>query len=715
MHAEVVERTLMIDGAPRVVLAGEIHPFRLQRDGWARRLRLLREAGADTVAAYIPWVVHEQADGTIDLDGHVRPELDLGGFLDLVAEHGLRFLARPGPFTMGELRHEGVPGRIVREHPELRPIGWGSVPAPTSDLDVANPVFLAEADRWYAALGPVLAPRVADGTVTGVQLDNEIGMLSWVSNTPVLTDDALTELRERVGGSGSYPAAAAPLAAWRTAIRTPSPAIAPDLRVDLAELHRDRAARYIAALQTSAERHGFGGVPCYVNVHGTEAGSARSMAIGISQLQRAYRGRPGVVAGSDHYVGTLDFAGAADLHLVHAYLAASAPDQPLTSLEHEAGTGDYGGDLAEASAPEATEQKTRLLLGQGARLFNWYLFAGGTNFEDPRPEDVPGGGHRFGITGERHGAAAPVTPEGEPSSAYAPTARAMAAAARLPEAASWEPETDGIVVGFVPSAFATEHLHPADVAGRELVSELRWARSGGPDAILPRVLLASGFRFGAVDLEHAAVSDLAGRVLVLGTGDVLDDGVQRLVAEHVWGGGGLLLLGDLPMRDLRGRPCSVLADALGLRRRDVVRGGPAVRPAIRPVGFAEVHVERLSHLDAVDADVLVVDALTGDPCGVEVRLGRGRAIVIAAAGPADPAFYRAALERLDAAPAFEAEGAAPGLVLQTTRTPEGARFLHLLDVGGFGQRVVIRERGDALFGGAPIDLAPRGGVVLRLE
>lgn len=706
---------LLLDGRPRLHRAGEIHYFRLRRDQWRGRLELLRDAGADAVATYVPWVVHEQPDGRVDLTGGVRPELDLGAFLDLAAETGLRVVVRPGPFTMGELRHEGVPARVALEHPELTPIGWDGRPAPTADLDVAAPAFLAEADRWYARVGRVLAPRVDAGVVIGVQLDNEIGMLSWVGNAPPLTDDLLTELRQRVGGTRGYPAADADPAEWRAAVRTPAPPLAADLRVDLGDLLRDRAARYVDALAASAHRHGFGGVPLLVNVHGSEAGSARSIGVGISQLQRAIAVRPEVVAGSDHYIGALDFRGAADLLLVHAFLAAAAPGKPLTVLEHEAGTGDYGGDLAHVVPPEAVEQKTRLLLGRGARLFNWYLFAGGRNFEDPRPEDAPGEGHRFGITGERHGAGAPVSPEGTPTAAYEPTRRAVAAAGAA-DAATWEPESDGLAVGWLPGQFATEHLHPADAVGRELVDELVWGRGGGPGWLLPRMLLAGGFRFAAIDLEAAGPADLAGRTVVLGTGDALDGGVQRLLVEHVTGGGGLLLLGDLPVRDLRNRPATQLGDALGLRRVEVVRAGPHVRPAVRPTDGlpgAETPVDRLTRLDPGAGRPVLLDAVDGRPCGVEVRLGDGRAVVVAAGGPGDPAFHRAVLERLGRVPALEAAGAAPGLVLQTTRTPEGRRHLHLLDTLGFGQRVAVSEHGRPLTDG-PVEVPPRGGRILPI-
>ena len=49
-------------------------------------------------------------------------------------------------------------------------------------------------------------------------------------------------------------------------------------------------------------------------------------------------------------------------------------------------------------------------MAQGNRLINYYLFAGGHN--PPLDEPVGDGNDRIAFTGERHGFAAPIDPEG---------------------------------------------------------------------------------------------------------------------------------------------------------------------------------------------------------------------------------------------------------------------------------------------------------------
>ncbi|WP_460979681.1 beta-galactosidase, partial [Pseudactinotalea suaedae] len=574
-------REVLVDGRPSLVRAGEIHYFRLKRDDWAGRLRLLRAAGGDTVATYVPWVVHERGDGSIDLTGRTDPTLDLGAFLDLAAETGLRVLLRPGPFIMAEMAGEGVPDRIRRERPEALPVGWHGEPAASSDLDYLAPGFLTEVARWYTALGEVVGPRTAPrgGPVIAVQLDNEIGMLAWVSNTPQLTDRACTELHDwlasRYGSAllERYPGLPAAVG-FADAVRSPRPEWARALRLDLGLFFRGQFGRYGTELASMATSAGMGGVPFLINIHGTSGGSGASFPIGLSQVLETYVGRSQMAAGSDHYLGDLTLRTAADLHLINAFMAAAAPEQPGMTLEFEAGRGDYGDDLGHEVDPSAVVLKTRLSLAQGHRLLSYYLFAGGTNFvADPPRTD---GTTRFAITGERHGFSAPVDPEGRPGATYEATAEAFGVARRL-EAwlADSREEHDDLALGMVLDDYLTEYQPPlAEGDDADAVRDLEHGRGAGPRDLLGRVLLTLGLRYGAADLQRDPGPDGWPHLIVLGSPTARDRAVQERLAEHVGAGGALLLLGALPTTELDGTPCTILADALGVAVVREMRDGP---------------------------------------------------------------------------------------------------------------------------------------------
>ena len=717
---EITDRQILIDGRPRVVMCGEVHYFRVAREEWEQRILLLKEAGCNAVASYIPWLWHELPDGTIDVTGATRAERDVAAFIDLCAEHGLWFVARPGPFVMAELKNEGLPYRLYTEHPEIVPIGWDGRETPSRTVDYLAPAYLEECDRWYAAIMPLLAARLqpAGGNVIAVQLDNEIGMLAWVTNSPDLTDHLVADFGRWLGEQGrshAYAQAAADpgdAAAWPAAVRSPRAEWAGPLRRDLAEFMRDRFRRYVEALRGMAERRGVRDVPFLVNIHGTEGGSGEPFPIGISQLVDTYSGVPGVLSGSDHYMGDMTLSTTTDLYVINAFMeAVHGPDQPTTSLEFEAGSGDYGGGVDNQYDPSTVDLKTRRSLAQGNRMINYYLFAGGIN--PPLEEPVGDGNDRISFTGERHGTAAPVGPEGQRGMTYARTCKAVhAVALHEPWLARMEEEHDGVQLGLVLDAYATEYHHPDSEVMTDVVEDLRRHRGAGPRRALVRSMLLAGYRFGAVHLER---HDPTG-VVALSSGRYLSEAVQRRLASHVEGGGGLLLLGRVPERDLTGAPCTVLADALGVKAGDFAWGKEHYYPSAVAHGWAapwpETRVGWRQEVVAERGQTVLTD-VDGVVCGVEVTAGAGRAIVLAAELPSDARLFRRALERLGASPGLEFSAEVPG-VFATTTASGGQRLLHLTNISGHTNPTTMSLDGTALAGGAALHLPPRSGHLLAL-
>ncbi len=708
---------LLIDGEPQLVLAGEIHYFRVPREQWADRLDALVEAGCNTVASYIPWLLHELPDGSLDVTGATRPDRDVAAFIDLCAERGLWFFARPGPFVMAELMNEGIPYRIYREHPELVPVGWDGVRTPSRTLDYLNPVFLAEVRRWYATVLPLIASRTVGngGNVIALQLDNEIGMLGWVTNSPDLTPHLLADFRRWVlfryaEPSVRYPVALADDAAWAAAVRSPQEAWAGALRVDLALFMRHRFARYVAELRSMAEVFGVRGVPFVINIHGTEAGGGEPFPIGISQLVQTYAGVPGMISGSDHYVGELTLQSTPDLYLMNAFQAAvNDPDQPLTSVEFEAGSGDYGDGMDTLVDPATVDLKTRLFVAQGNRLINWYLFAGGHN--RPLDEPVGNGIDRIAFTGERHVFAAPVDPEGRRGQTYAATAGAGRVVRTMaPWLAAMRPEPDNLQLGLVLDAYATEYHHPGSAVMTAVVDDLRRHRGAGPRRALTRSALLLGHQFGAVWLEREAPRPDA--VLLLSSGQYLDGPVQRRLVDFVTAGGRLLLLGRVPCFDLAGEPCTVLADALGVRGLTFVTGADQYFPTVSAHAWAapwpQTRVGWLEHIDPGAGTVLLSDQ-DGRPCGAEVSLGAGRVVLFAAELPSNLELFGRALNRLGATSRLSLHSPVPGVFGLTGADDRGQRLIHLINITGHSPEVRVGWDGSEP---RALTLPPRTGVML---
>ena len=209
--------------------------------------------------------MHEPVAGQIDLTGRTAPNLDLGSFIDLCRDNGLAFFVRPGPFIMAEMKNEGLPVLALPQAPGDRA---GDVERPAGAVahgGLPRAGVPGGTRRWYDALGKVIAPRLQPrgGNIVAMQLDNEIGMLSWISSAPDLTEQVLADF---IGWLREVYDAETLAARYRfdlddprpraEAIRAPHDEYADALLRDLGHYMRQRYARYVAALRNYARtRH----------------------------------------------------------------------------------------------------------------------------------------------------------------------------------------------------------------------------------------------------------------------------------------------------------------------------------------------------------------------------------------------------------------------------------------------------------------------------
>ncbi len=720
---ELINRRIVIDGKPTLVFAGEIHYFRLKKADWEDRVKKLKAMGCNAVASYIPWIVHEEREGQIDVTGSQRPENDVAAFIDLCHRHGLWFIARPGPFVMAEMKNEGIPYWVYKKHPDAVPITWEGEKARSKTLDYLNPGYLSAAKRWYAGIMPVLASRLQShgGPVIAVQLDNEIGMLSWVNNQPDLTEQNLCDLSAWLGMKytpeelkSRYPFDLNDPAPRTKAIRNPDDSFAGNLHQDYGHFERHRTARYVATLREYSEAFGVKAIPFLVNIHGSGGGRGIPFPIGIHQLFESYTQAPGYLAGSDHYLGELTRENAPDLYVINAFMAAvNRPEQPTSSLEFEVGTGDYG-DSALRQSGRSGELKVRMSLAQGNRLLNYYLLTGGIN--PPLLGPVGDGNDRIAFTGERHGFAAPISPEGVLDPTYFAlkrTTEAMLAIA--PKLADMDEEHDGLALGFIPDYYITDFFRPGLM--RQIVEGLEWTR--GPLDLLSRALVLNGFRFPAVDVQNRILDPQKTPVLALSLARYTQASVQKKLADYVLAGGHLFGFGDFPTHTGEGKPCTILADALGLDLGPVHESNGNFHVSTVPQGWAkgqpEVRVHRAQTFGPRAGVPFFRIKGTQDPAGIEVSAGRGKATLLAANFPTHLAFFREALGRLGAKPGLEHDSSFGGIQMTTVRNAEGERFLSVMNLDLEPKLLGLRLNGAAVLGGNKVPLGPKEARFLPMD
>jgi beta-galactosidase len=702
---EITDRRFIIDGKPRLVISGEVQYFRLRRSEWSERIRQAKEGGLNAISSYIPWIFHEEIEGEIDVSGRKSPEHDVAAFIDLCHEQGLWFLARPGPYQMGELKNEGLPYWIFTKYPDALSETWGGKRATGKNVDYLHPGFLESARKWYAGIMPVLARRLQQngGNVVGVQLDNEIGMLMCWNEQAVLNEAvqcgvaALAQLkhgadeanakygfnladpvvRRKMFWQGDFPGALA-------------------FHTDYVDFMRDRFAQYIAKLRSFAEENGVRDIPFIVNIQGTGGGKARTYGLGISETMRCFNQAPGYLPSSDQYLNELTRENVTDLYMLNAITACvSRPEQPLSSIEFQAGTGDYAGNGTERMSGAAADFKVRLCLVQGNRMLSHYTFTAGVN---PKLEKPHGDGNdTIGTGGDQHDpTSAPIKIGGTLDPIYFTTGetnRTMLVVGDL--LADMDEELDGVRLGFIPDYYSTDVKPPGPM--RELAAKLESTREG--IETLMRPLLDRSFAFTAVNLQAPIPSDC--QSIVLSCAVCLQREVQDRLLTFVDGGGTLFLLGRLPTEDLEGNASTLLIDRLGIRPGLVINAEKRYL-AIQGSGWAKHEPSQVTwqlETFASSGKPFLNVVGSGEVCGATHQYGKGKVLVITCEPPSSRSFWDGVFGELGLRPRLSHDYPFGGIVLSRVRNRRGGRFVSLLNLDLLDKELTIRDEGAVLFGG----------------
>jgi beta-galactosidase len=110
----------------------------------------------------------------------------------------------------------------------------------------------------------------------------------------------------------------------------------------------------------------------------------------------------------------------------------------------------------------------------------------------------------------------------------------------------------------------------------------------------------------------------------------------------------------------------------------------------------------------------VLTDVEGSVCGVDVPVGEGRCILLAAQMPSDPAFFGRALAALGVRPGLRLETQWPGVFATTMSSANGERTLHLINTSGAPARVTVGLDGTAIASGVELVLPSRCGHILPL-
>ena len=732
----------LIDGRPRLVMSGEIHYFRLDPADWPDRLSRLKEAGLNTVATYVPWLLHEPEPGVFDFEGRTNPRLNIEGFAELCRENGLYLFLRPGPFVMAELVNDGIPGWLYERHPELVPKGFEGRPAATPTLDYLAPDFLTAAREWYRHVLPVAARRLyPTGPVIALQIDNEVGMLSWVDNSPDLTPflmDSfakwLVSRQERGESAESYPFSLVDPSVYQSRFPRPeSPWDAAFFR-DLAVYMRERHAAYLQTLAGWAREEGLGSIPFMVNIHGSDAGRALTYPIGVSQLMKCWEKDDNIISGSDVYFSGANIANFHDMYFANGITACTNSfGKPLCCAEFACGDANYGDDLMHRDPGSANDFRTRIFLACGNKLLNHYLFSGGQNH--PLPGDVGNGLGLIATTGFRHGFAAPLGPDGRPNQTFGRMARVTRQAMAIEETlATSFIDHDSLAYAFIPSNYQTEYFYEKAQNRAKIHKNLCQTRAAAWDSTL-RAFLLLGLKPFALDVESREIPDNL-KTLVVSCSTYMEKDTQEKLARYAQNGGTLVLQGRLPLFDLLGQSCRILAEAIGVNATFYEEAGPGFfTPVLYEgsasetglVGFNAAWRETVDLDREAEADPLlrayvpdVGSGKKGGLCGFYKKVGAGAVLAIFCAAKCHVPFFKKLASLLPVHQSLshnigETDGPdipGIGVFITATSNAKNERIIHAINLDDTTKSFRIFSNGKPLFASRPINLPASDALML---
>jgi beta-galactosidase len=685
----------LLDGKPQLIQAGEFHYYRTPQDQWRHRLDLLKAAGFNTLATYIPWLWHQLEEGVSDFDGHSHPMRNLAGFLDLAAEMGFFIIARPGPYIMAETINEGIPPWVFSKVPQVAFVSQDQ--KIQNVVSYLHPDFLACVTKWYKAIFEVLTPRqiTRGGKIIMIQLDNEMGMIQWVRNILDTNPDTVTRfaayLKHTYGNriADRYPAANLP-DFLRGGILNPQAPHAADIVEDYRRFYREYLREYASFLWTEAKANGME-VPPIANVHGFMNGG-KTFPIGISQLI-SVMDIDGMVSATDVYPGHIDEGNFHQLLMVNEITKAlQNKQQALFSVEFQAGGNqDFGGGQT-----SLYDLHSRLCISSGMRAINHYLFCDGEN--DPILSPA-----------KRHDWGHPVRKDGTLRKHYQRYPKLSKALAAYGSDLICSCPQTVTTIGFLLDYFMTEVNNPFTQAATNIITHQREVVLFD---MIGRGLALTHRPFDAVEISRARLDVLQTPLLWVMLEKQCNADTQQKLVDYVRSGGKLILAGRMCVEDFFHAKCTILRDAFGITHVD--GGQPFVWENINAFDYQDVPVSFVETYSG-EFDEVFATRESGGVVGFVKTVGRGQVLMFGAAMPANTLgdldiVHQMAL-KMDCPSLFQMDDWAD---VRISRGENGS-FLFINNYQDDPVETIIERENEVMFGGNPVRLPARRGAILPVD
>jgi beta-galactosidase GanA len=526
----------LLRGQEVYLRSGELQYFRVPPDLWRPALDRLRAAGFNAISTYVPWIVHEPQEGSLDFEGKAGAYANLVGFLEQCRAADLPVMIRPGPQIYAEFRGFGIPLWLGQHYPECVMRGSRGQLVKGSFYyyyALLHPTYLAHAERWLRHVTALLWPQFAD-IVVSWQIDNETGMP--FGNTLGNFDfnpDTVARYRAFLDQRYDHDDKALRLA-WGDTHVALDTALPPRRRtgramaVDWYDFLEGWVAEYLRRLGVIARDCGVA-VPLVVN----------DLDIYLSPAAPGEKAGLAEVQGYDIYTKASGQASTADLpfapsHDPEKFRALVAPEAALISVEMGAGWFDPRARIK----PEATVQATLGGVAHGIVGHSYYVAHDGRD-----PDGAPYTFHSF------------FDAKGESTARYEAVARihALLAAHEAEVLDATACYDDIFYLTYQPYS----RLMPGDyLPGGWLPDPLLYLEVLGLHGFYD-LLLTSGYLPEFADAQRIDDAELAhARIVIFPTRGWVDAATMAKLNRYVEGGGHLITFPTIVSSDAQGRPLS---------------------------------------------------------------------------------------------------------------------------------------------------------------
>jgi len=319
---------LTINDRDSFIFSAAFHYPRCPKSLWRDRLEKLKRAGFNTIETYVFWNYHEREEGKSDLS-------EFEDFVKLVGEMGFYMIARPGPYVSAEWHRGGIPDWVAAKRFPLRS---------------NQPENLKWSHHWYSQVLPVIARHqvTMSGPIIMVQIENEYDF--WR-----LPDADKREYLRALANLCAGMGITVPLfTCWTRQARENSD---PDMArlFDTCNFY----PRWEIANQVT---------PALAKLRQEEPNAP----LGVSELQGGWFSQFGGEAGRftrEEVAGILEHLDLPQKPTLDQFVAFMNQSAGKLSADQE------GIDAAQLNA------LTKTVIEQGVTYFNYYMGAGGTNFD----------------------------------------------------------------------------------------------------------------------------------------------------------------------------------------------------------------------------------------------------------------------------------------------------------------------------------------------